>query len=65
MKSLEGLKSRLLVNGLLTNFDVAEMLDVTIQTADKVCREAKAKKVCNGRYIISLEDFKKYLRDKS
>ena len=65
MKSLEGIKSRLLVNGLLTNFDIAEMLDVTIQTADKVCREAKAKKVCNGRYIIPLEDFKEYLRDKS
>lgn len=65
MKSIEGLKSRLLVNGLITNFDIAEMLDVTIQTADKICREARAKKVCNGRYIISLEDFKEYLRGKS
>ena len=65
MKSIEGIKSRLLVNGLLTNFDIAEMLDVTIQTADKVCRQANAKKVCNGRYIIPIEDFKEYLRCKS
>jgi len=65
MKSIEGVKSRLLVNGLLTNFDIAEMLDVSIQTADKVCREAKAKKVCNGRYVVSLEDFKSYLRGQS
>ena len=65
MKSIEGLKSRLLVNGLLSNFDIAEMLDVTIQTADKVCRNAGAKKVCNGRYLIPIEDFKAYLRDKS
>jgi len=65
MKSIEGLKSRLIIDGLLTNFDVAEMLDVTMQTADKVCRKAKAKKVCNGRYIVSLEDFKEYLRRES
>lgn len=65
MQSLEGLKSRLLVEGLLTNYDIAEMLNISIQTADKICRNAKAKKVCNGRYIISLEDFKQYLRGKS
>ena len=65
MKSIEGLKSRLIIDGLLTNFDVAEMLDVSIQTADKVCKEAKAKKICNGRYVIPLEDFKEYLRGKS
>jgi DNA-binding CsgD family transcriptional regulator len=65
MKSIEGLKSRLIIDGLITNFDIAEMLDVTIQTADKICRQAKAKKVCNGRYVISLEDFKQYLGNKS
>lgn len=65
MKSIEELKSRLIIDGLITNFDIAEMLNVTIQTADKICRQAKAKKVCNGRYVISLENFKEYLNRQS